>query len=139
MKKIYFFAVATALLTGCSKDFLKRYDDRIVGNWYISKVNRVGIGGDFGDLPFREGQFDFRGDGTLTYTDEFGNVSSGSWDIQKRNVNSNVVRTFHITTVDFATQVVRAEFYDDMHFRGTDHFVAEVNNTFRTFVTHFRR
>ena len=139
MKKIYFFAFATVLLTGCSKDFLKQYDDRVVGNWYISKVNRVGIGGDFNDLPFREGQFDFRGDGSLTYTDEFGNVSAGSWDIQKRNVNNNVIRTFHVTTVDFNTQVVRSEFYDDMQFRSTNHFVAEVNNTFRSFVTHFRR
>jgi hypothetical protein len=139
MKKIYFASLALFIFTGCSKDFLKKYDDRIEGNWYISDVNKVGIGGDFDDILFREGSFTFNGDGTLTYTDDFGNVSSGTWDIQKRNVNDEVIRTFQVTTVDFNTQLVRSEFYDDMNFRGTDHFVATINNSFRSFVTHFRR
>jgi hypothetical protein len=139
MKKIYFASLALLTLTACSKDFLKRYDDRIQGSWYISQVKRLGIGGDFNDLPFREGSFTFNGDGTLTYTDELGNVSSGTWDIQKINVNGNVVRTFQITAVDFNTQQVRSEFYDDMQFRGTNHFVATINTSFRSFVTHFRR
>ena len=138
-EKNYFASLAILTLTACSKDFLKKYDDRIQGNWYISKVNRVGIGGNFDELPFREGSFTFNGDGTLTYTDELGNVSNGSWDIQKRNINGEVIRTFQITTVDFNTQQVRAEFYDDMQFRSTDHFVATINTSFRSFVTHFRR
>jgi hypothetical protein len=50
-----------------------------------------------------------------------------------------VVRTFQITAVDFNTQQVRSEFYDDMQFRGTNHFVATINTSFRSFVTHFRR
>ena len=50
MKKIYTIAFVTCLLifSGCSKDFLKSYDDRIVGEWSISKVNRVGFGGSTG-------------------------------------------------------------------------------------------
>jgi len=139
MKKIYLISIALISLTACSKDFLKRYDDRIQGNWYISKVNCIGIGGDFNELPFREGSFTFNGDGTLTYTDQVGNVSSGTWDIQKRNVNGDVIRTFQITTVDFNTQLVRSEFYDDMQFRSTNHFVATINTSLRSFVTHFRR
>ena len=139
MKKVYFATLSLLLLAGCSKDFLKRYDDRIEGSWYISRVNRIGIGGDFNDLPFREGSFTFNGDGTLTYTDDLGNVSNGSWNIQKRNVNNEVIRTFQITTVDFNTQLVRSEFYDDMNFRSTNHFVATINTSFRSYVTHFRR
>lgn len=139
MKKVYFYSLAVLFLAGCSKDILKRYDDRIVGDWYISQVNRVGIGGDFDNLPFREGSFTFRDDGSLTYIDEFGNKSSGSWDIQKRNINNDVVRTLQITAVDFTSQIVQSEFYDDMQFRGTDHFVAKINKSFRSFVTHFRR
>ena len=139
MKKIYFASLTLLILTGCSKDFLKRYDDRIEGSWYISKVNRVGIGGDFNELAYREGTFSFNGDGTLTYTDVLGNTSSGTWDIQKRNINSEVIRTLQITTVDFNTQIVRSEFYEDMNFRSTNHFVATINNSFRSFVTHFRR
>ena len=139
MKKIYPPVLALFIFAGCSKDFLKRYDDRIEGSWYISKVNRFGIGGDFNDLAFREGSFAFKGDGSLTYTDDLGNVSSGTWDIQKRNVNNDVIRTLQITTVDFNTQLVRSEFYDDMNFRSTNHFVATINTPFRSFTTHFRR
>ena len=139
MKKIYFASLALLTLTACSKDFLKRYDDRIEGSWYISKVNCIGFGGNFEDLPFREGSFIFNGDGSLTYTDELGNVSSGTWDIQKRSVNGDIIRTLQVTTVDFNSQSVRSEFYDDMQFRSTDHFVASINTTLRSFVTHFRR
>src|SRR5688500_10821546 len=110
MKKIYLPVLALFILTVCSKDFLKRYDDRVEGSWYISQINRFGIGGDFSDLAFREGSFTFKGDGSLTYTDDLGNVSSGTWDIQKRNLNNDVVRTLQITTVDFNTQIVRSEF-----------------------------
>lgn len=139
MKKVYFVSFAFMLLAGCSKDFLKRYDDRIVGDWYISKVTRFGVGGNFDDLPYREGQFSFKNDGSLTFTDDSGNVSNGTWDIQKRNINGEVIRTFQVNTVDFNSQVVRSEFYDDMQFRSTNHFVATINNSFRSFVTHFRR
>ena len=139
MKKLYVASAVLFMLAGCSKDFLKSYDRRIVGSWYISQVNRVGICGNFEELAFREGTFTFNRDGTLTFTDGSGNVSTGSWDIQKRNINNEVIRTFQITTVDFNTQQVRSEFYDDMNFRSTDHFVAKINNPFRSFVTHFRR
>src|SRR5688500_20405771 len=127
------------MLAGCSKDLLNRSYDRIIGRWYISDVNRVGIGGSVEELAFREGSFVFNSDGTLTYVDELGNVSEGTWDIQKRNAGDDVIRTFQITTVDFNNQRVRSEFYDDMNFRSTNHFVATINTSFRSFVTHFRR
>jgi hypothetical protein len=139
MKKIYLLLLPLIIFSSCSKDFLKPYDDRIVGTWHISEVNRVGIGGNASDVPFREGTFQFKSDGTLTYTDPDGNVSSGTWDIQKRNVNNDVIRTLQITAVDFNSEQVKAEFYDEMNFRSTNHFVAKINNTLRTFVTHFRR
>jgi hypothetical protein len=139
MKKIYLLLIPVIIFSSCSKDFLKPYDDRIVGTWRISEVNRVGIGGNASDIAFRNGTFEFHNDGTLTYTDAAGNTSSGTWDIQKRNVNNDVIRTLQITAVDFNSQQVRAEFYDEMNFRSTNHFVAKINNTLRTFVTHFRR
>lgn len=139
MKKIYLLLLAAIVFSSCSKDFLKPYDDRIVGTWRVSEVNRIGIGGDAADIAFRNGKFQFNGDGTLIYTDDAGNVSSGTWDIQKRNVNNDIIRTLQITAVDFNSQQVRAEFYDEMNFRSTNHFVAKINNTLRTFVTHFRR
>ncbi|MEI9807658.1 MAG: hypothetical protein WDO16_07135 [Bacteroidota bacterium] len=54
MKKIYILGIVffLGLLYGCSKDFLKSYDKRIIGTWRISDVNRVGLGGDADNLPF---------------------------------------------------------------------------------------
>jgi hypothetical protein len=61
MKKIYtsVFVLSILLLAGCSKDFLKSYDDRIIGTWQITDVNKFGIGGSISNLPFKEGSFSF--------------------------------------------------------------------------------
>lgn len=141
MKKIYsfLFIISPILFFGCSKDFLKRYDERIIGSWYISDINNVGIGGSSSELPFREGRFLFNEDGSLVFTDESGNTSNGYWEIEKRNENDNVERTLHITAVDFNNQNIRAEFYDEMDFRSTNHFVGKINKLTHTYVTHFRR
>jgi len=139
MKQIYALVFAAVLFSACSKDFLKPYDDRITGTWTITDVNRLGIGGSASEVRFREGIFTFNEDGTLLYVAPDGSVSNGSWDIQKRRINENTVRSLEITAVDFNTQTVRSEFYDDMNFRGTNHFVAKINTPFRTFVTHFKR
>ncbi|MEI9807898.1 MAG: hypothetical protein WDO16_08535 [Bacteroidota bacterium] len=61
MKNIYTVSILLSfvIFSGCSKDFLKKYDKRIVGTWRISDVNRIGFGGDTGNLPFRAGIFTF--------------------------------------------------------------------------------
>ena len=141
MKPIYtpLLLLSILLLSSCSKDFLKPYDDRIVGTWRISDVNRIGIGGSSSEVRFTGGSFSFHDNGTLIYTDSDGNVFDGSWDVQKRTINNNTVRSLQITAVDFNSQIVLSEFYDEMNFRGTNHFVAKINTPLRTFVTHFRR
>jgi hypothetical protein len=139
MKKIYPFFFFTVLLVACSKDFLKSYDRRIIGSWYIADIYRFGIGGRFDEPAFRSGTFLFKKDGTLTYTDAGGNVYEGSWNIQKRNVNNETIRTFQVTAVDFNNQQVRSEFYDRINFRSTNHFAASVNTNYGSLVTHFRR
>ena len=138
MKHVYLFLLIF-IFSSCSKDFLKPYDDRIVGTWRIADINRVGFGGGGEELPFSTGTFVFNNDGSLLYTDNAGNTSDGYWNIEKRNVNSNVIRTLQITAIDFNTQQVKSEFYDDISFRSTNHFVAKINDPLRTFVTHFRR
>ena len=140
MKKIYFsFIIPVFLLSACSKDFLKPYDDRIVGKWRISDVDRVGIGGSTDQLSFREGEFVFNEDGSLVYVNVSGDTLNGHWDIQKRTIHEETIRTLQLTAIDFNSQVMKAEFYDDMQFRSTDHFVGKVQQTLRTYVTHFRR
>ena len=141
MKKIYssLFIISSLFFFGCSKDFLKPYEDRIIGTWHITEINKIGIGGNTDNLPFQNGNFEFSRDGSLLYTDGSGNRSNGYWEIEKRNENNEIKRTLHITAVNFNNQDIQSEFYDEMDFRSTNHFVGKVNNAFHTFVTHFKR
>ena len=143
MKKIYTSVfVSLLLLAGCRKDFLKSYDDRIIGTWQITDVNKLGIGGSTNNLPFREGSFSFMKDGTMTFTNSSGNVFKGTWDIQKKRINddnSTVYHSLQITAVNFNTQEVLGEYYDDINFTGTDHIKAKIISGTHTFITHLKR
>jgi hypothetical protein len=142
MKKLYILslAISLTLLSACSKDFLKSYDKRIIGTWRISGVTRVGIGGgDFDRLPFRDGFVTFYENGTLDYTDPANNQYKGTWDILKKRRDDQTYRSLQITAINFTSQVVLSQYYDDMNFAGTDHFKANAINNFSTFITHFRR
>jgi len=127
------------MFAGCSKDFLKSYDRRIVGSWHISDINTTGFGGNSGNLPFQEGQFTFNNDGTLTYSNSSGTVYTGTWNIERKNYNESVYQSLEISAVNFSNQSVIAEYYDDSDFTGTDHFKAKVEQGLHTYVTHFRR
>lgn len=141
MKKIYTACMFASILifSGCSKDFLKSYDNRIVGTWRITDVNRIGLGGSSSDLPFTNGTFTFFNNGTLEYTNSANALFKGSWDIVKKAQGDQTVKSLQITAVDFTNQQVLTQYYDEMNFVGTDHFKASVNSSFHTYVTHFRR
>jgi hypothetical protein len=145
MRKIYTSLAILSLLlfAGCSKDFLKPYDDRIVGTWQIDDVDKFGFGGSVNDLPFKEGIFRFNKDVTLFYTTSSGSVFNGTWDIQKKRVgdgdNSEVYHSLQITAVNFTSQQVLGEYYDDINFTGTNHIKARIMLGTRTYVTHLRR
>ena len=142
MKKIYTTSLLISFLffSGCSKDILKSYDERIIGDWKITDVNRVGFGGNIDNLPFKDGTFTFRGDGSLTYVNSNGAVYKGSWEIVKKWYDDqDVRRSLQITAVDFTNQNVLSEYYDDVNFTGTNRFKANIISNFHTYVTHFRR
>jgi hypothetical protein len=156
MKKIYLFAIAVLFSTfffGCSKDFLKRYEDRIEGVWDLVDVDRIGFNGSTSGLPFRDGQFTFSDGGSLQYVSTGGDTLQGSWDIRKRwmtgncytNDNGNYscedrnVRSMQITAINFVTQEVRSEYFDEIKFTGTNRFKAYIYSGFSTYVFRFRR
>ena len=142
MKKIYTDSFIFSLLVffSCSTDFLKSYDKRIIGTWELRDINTTGFGGNADNLPFREGQFIFNADGTMTYTNASGTIYQGQWDIVKKNIDGeNVYRSLLVSVTDFSAQHTLTEYYDDMNFRSTDHFVAKVVSGWYTYITHFRR
>jgi hypothetical protein len=139
MKKLYASLLLVTLFSGCSKDILKPYDERIIGSWRITEIDRVGIGGSTSNLPFREGTMTFEAGRTLTYVNSSGTYQ-GTWDLVKKYPDEEEVqRSLQVTAVDFTGRSVLAEYYDDISFRSTDHFVATKQSGTHTYITHFRR
>lgn len=139
MKKIYAFTLLAFLITGCSKDFLKKYDTRIEGTWQLVDVDRRGVGGGTSHLAFTGGQFIFGDDGSLTYNSPAGDVYKGSWDIKKRQEDGNQVHTLLLSVVDYTSQDVKSEYFDEIVFTGTNHFKAYINDDFHNYVFRFTR
>jgi hypothetical protein len=155
MKKLYFlsFWCTVFLFVGCSKDFLKRYEDRIEGTWELTDVDRLGWGGSTSGVVFRDGLFTFSENGGLEYASSSGQVYQGSWNMRRDWVrgqcytdeNGNYecddryVRSMHITAVDFANQDVRSEYFDEIIFTGTNRFKAYIYSGSRSYVFRFRR
>ena len=142
MKNTFTLAVLffVFVISSCSKDIFKRFEKRILGTWHIVDINRVGIGGNSSELPFQHGTIIFNEDRSLTYTTASGELFRGHWDIDKDyDHDENATRTLQLTAVDFNNQRVLTEFYEEMNFRGSDHFVTKVNSGLQAYVTHFRR
>jgi len=141
MKKFYPFLFLTLLVAGCSKDFLKRYDKRIIGSWDLADVDSRGIGGDTERLGFRDGRFVFSDEGRLSYTDpETGAVYTGSWDINRINAgDGEVLRVLDIHVTNFDTQESKSELFEEMQFTGTDRFKAYITSGLHTYVFKFKR
>jgi hypothetical protein len=154
MKKIYSFLLIPLMLilfTGCSKDIFKNYEDRIEGTWHLDDVDRIGFGSS--SLTFTEGRFTFSAPGKLEYTDRFGGLYQGSWEIRKQFIQGNCntddngnrdcddrdVRSLSITAIDFQTRDVKTEHFDEIKFTGTDKFNAYIYLNSRTYVFRFRR
>jgi hypothetical protein len=155
MKKLYFLSLLlpTLLFSGCSKDFLKRYEDRIEGTWQLTDVDRLGWGGSTGDVVFRDGLFTFSDNGKLEYISSSGQVYQGSWDMRREWVRGNCytnedgysdcndryVSSMHITAVDFATQEIRSDYFNEIVFTSTNRFKAYIYSGSRNYVFRFRR
>lgn len=153
MKKLYSLStlfVMLLLFTGCSKDILKPYDDRIEGVWELTDVDKVGFGST--NLDFTGGRFTFYGNGRLEYEDGYGGFYEGRWDIRKRNIpdcyideygnsmcDSRYVRTLSMNVTDFANHDMRTEFFDEIVFTGTNRFKAYLYDGNRTYVFRFKR
>jgi hypothetical protein len=140
MKRISCFGIfifALCLFPSCSKDILKTYDKRIIGNWVISDIDGYGFGGY--SLAFSEDEkFSFQDNGQLTFTSA-NEVYQGSWDIRKIVRDDNTTQSLQITAVNFGSQAVRTEYFNDLQFTTSNRFKAFINNGTKVYVYHFVR
>jgi hypothetical protein len=141
MKKIYTISIVAfiVLFSGCSKDFLKSYNKRIVGTWNIDYVNVIGLGGSSSNLPFNNGSITFFANGSLEYSNSANRIFKGTWDIVKKTQGDEFLRSLQVSAVDFTSHEVLTQYYDDMNFTGTNRFKATINSNLHTYVTHFSR
>jgi hypothetical protein len=141
MKKLYLTLIPILLLfiAGCSKDFLKSYDKRITGGtWELYDVNSFGLGSRYSPA-FTSGRFNFESSGQLTYTSDQGQEYEGSWDIRRDWQQDDQVQSLFITVINFQTQEVLSEYFDDLQFTGTDRFRAQIISGGRTYTFKFKR
>ena len=142
MRSLYslttFIVLLSFSLASCSKDFLKRYDKRIIGTWKVTDIDDYGIGSSV-SLPFPEdGIFTFSDGGQLVYNYS-GRTYQGSWDIRKQQLEGESINSLHLTAVDFTNQEVRTEYFDEMRFSNSNHFKAFIHSGLKTYVYHFSR
>jgi hypothetical protein len=156
MKKIYLWFLLAGLFTslgGCSKDFLKNYEDRIDdGTWELYDVDHWGAGSNMG-LSFTGGFFQFDPSGQLHYKDDAGNEYEGTWNMDWKEVNGScttddngnttctnrTVRTLQLAVVSFQTREMLTDYFDEILFTGTDRFRAYIYTQYKTHVFYFKR
>ena len=145
MKKHYLLVLPFALIMlfngGCSKDFLKRYEKRIVGGtWNLDNIHSSGVGG-WNSFPFNNGSFTFMDGGRLEYTDLDGNFYEGSWDIGRVYLSGEdrETHTLQISVVNFQTQDLLSEYFDEIVFTGTNRFVGHIYTNSREYRFVFKR
>jgi hypothetical protein len=127
------------LLSGCSKDILKSYDQRIVGAWEITDIDRYGFSSN-DNLPFEEdGMLTFTNDGDVIYSYD-GTDYKGSWDIIRVRISDDETqRALQLNVIDFTGQRVLSEYFHNIQFTGTDRFTAFIEYGTRIYVYRFRR
>jgi hypothetical protein len=144
MKNIYLFLLLLPcfFLSGCSKDTLRRYEDRIIGTWELYDIDKRGSG-NTSHQEFQPGLFTFREDGTAVYVLD-GVTYNGVWDIDVSSRQTNcdgdgcdyeTVYRLDIYVTDPASQFTRNELFDDMSFKSSNRF----NAYDKGFVFQFRR
>jgi hypothetical protein len=153
MKKIYPILFVTLIISSCSKDAFKTYENRLIGTWHLVDVDRRGFGGSLSHLPFTSGDFTLQDGGKLIYNDPGGNVYEGSWDLGYRRISNGCsidengnqdcqersVRSLHLTAIDFSNQDVKSENFDEITFTSADRFKAKIQIGLHTYVFIFRR
>lgn len=156
MKHFYPLLISFSILTlfsSCSKTAFWTMEERLRGTWTLTDVDRRGIGGGSDNVPLTEGTFNFMPEGKIEYTNRAGELYKGSWDLRHDRVGNDCyydeygnykcdtrdVRALQLTLINFTTQDVLTEFFDEIVFSGDNKFKAYIYAGSRTWIFYFRR
>lgn len=151
--KFTLIAVLSSLLilTSCSKDAFKPYEDRLEGGtWRLDKVTEVGFPRTAIDIL--RGTYTFYTDGTMVYEDRYDGFFEGDWRIRKfwseecfidewgnTICDSELWRELSIYAVDYYTRERIQILFDNIRFVGTNTFKAYIYDRGGTYIFTFRR
>lgn len=138
-------------LTGCSKDILRPYEDRLEGGtWRLDRVSEVGF--PRSSITILRGDYTFYSDGSMIYQDRYGGFFEGDWQIRKflsdecyiddwgnSVCNSEYWRELTIYAVDYDTRERIRIIFDDIRFTGTNTFKGYIYDVGGTYIFTFRR
>ncbi len=147
---LIFLLGAVLLLSSCSKDALKSYENRLEGGrWRLEKVTEIGFPR---SIDILSGSYRFYDDGRMTYDDHSGSFFEGEWNLHKYWYSScfwaesggticddQYFRELSIFAVDrYSSEQIRIHF-DNIQFTGTNTFKAYIYERTGTYVFRFRR
>lgn len=137
MKKLYALSIllVSLIATSCTKD----YENKIIGNWQLADVDKVGFGHSSNNLPFRDGYFSFDNSSQLQYSTLSGAIYHGTWQIRNENSYDDSNQILFVTAINFNTQEIRSEHFSELHFISKNRFKAYVTSGIDKYVFYFRR
>jgi VCBS repeat-containing protein len=133
--KLFYLLLVSLLFIACKKDL----DEDIVGTWEITDVEKIGAGSSIpAGLPFQSGKLTLNANGTASYTNG-GSVYTGKWTLERKKTGDQYTNALMVSVVDFGTQQIIMDVFDDIIFPGRDHFKGRVSFDSKSYMTHFKR
>lgn len=126
MKKLYLLLLPF-LFSSCLV-FRINYQDKIVYTWKLDRV-KISRWDKPETMTFTSGTFHFYPSGNLDYTNEKGQVYTGSWKmknvrVQTSDSSGSTVTNLFITVVNYESHEMKTEIFDDLIFSGPNSFSA---------------
>lgn len=140
MRKYYTLLSAILILfsAGCGPGLLQRSEKKILGSWQIAEVTSAGTG-PWETFDFRYGTLTFLNGDHLEYVSKMRQFYKGAWQIEMETFDEQKVCVLKMVAINTQRPDTLSEYYTDVHFTGTDRFVANIFTSNRTYCFEFKK
>lgn len=136
MKKNYtaLIPLILLLLTACKKDKPDTFQSRLTGGtWELYEVDAY----NYINPTFVNGYFNFDQGGKFEYQDMNGNSYKGIWEIYY--YEDSQTHGMYLTVFNLNNYATQHEYFDEIQFTSSDHFIALFHSNNLTFKFYFKR